>query len=78
MQNVTNPYGMKIDTEINSSVLSSCACFRKLHGTISCCILYELFEAFFSLHEKLALRMQLKLKSIVYLSFMPCLSIFSM
>lgn len=46
MQNGTNPYGMKVDTEISSTVLSSRACFRKLNATISSYIHCELSEAF--------------------------------
>lgn len=72
MQNSINLCGMKVDTEISSSVLSSCACFRKLHATIACFIPCDFSEAF--LHEKLAQKMQLKLKSIIYLHFILCLA----
>lgn len=46
IQNGVNPYGMKVDTEISSTVLSYCARFRKLSATISCYIHCELSEAF--------------------------------
>lgn len=46
VQNGTNLYGMKVDTEISSSVLSSTACFRKLHTTVLHYIPYDLAETF--------------------------------